>query len=1269
VRALNEYLQANQDGNRRTPLVELMSIDPTDAIPMAGSILTAETVNENAPAVLIHSLGRMVGCYIYGPYTYETLARYSLKFFYTDTGKTSVTIVDLGLNGLPVIQDVSICEMTDGKIAVVYLENDVANHLYRIKYRIVSVLGVESSAGEIDSWSHDLYSNGVSVLYNPAANNYLVVRAGIGTSPNYEIFTKTSTNFVTWGARGVIATVTTTKKLSSPSLMYDPERAKIWLWFTALDDTGSNGEELTNVYSTTSADGTTWGAPAAFTEYDSFDTVGNHGRSVLKSATQMYAMFNEEKKSLIVNYLSDGWEPPLVTSGPGETGIIGNVHFDAATRKLYVTSVGNVGVSVMKVDVDTWSIDEAWSSLNADFHAIFNAKRTCLWPYSQKMAKIGNVSKYTAIGTYQMMPTAFVQILDGDEGSIFRSYAFGAQPTYGITQNVTSSISYPYTNLSLLGIHIDLVSDKVWFLSGAGSDSQGYFAVGYIPFSETGESENFTYTQLFTNASFSHWNANKDIYMKVYPASDMILVYGYNHDGYGPGTGFACIYSLSTGALIKEYSAAGYPNFPALGLTCAEIVGNKLYGGFPYSTAYSQGSNYGMMVLDLATDAVSFQRPTFATVNDYGFNDIKVMDDGRFLISSNIYALVIFDPVANTWLNYNNANNPGWTTPFSDWFYLVEYDETNELVFSGLGDPAAAVYGAIAVSVYGGFKQTQYKIGNYIDGAWSWGERDNMVLDNNIYDLFAAMDDEAGILYAFGVEQITDETSIWWDTEAPAFDFGPFWVRNTDLALKWTVDANPGTLEFTLSHGHLFDPFNLASLYKKYAEKGRKISVRLGELVDGTPRWENQGTYVITERRMSGYQRGQVPTMEITAEDMRTLWQFHGIVASEAYEDDPTDIIEDLLEDFDEVLDAGDFSWPAIDNKTILYHQWMDTPLLDAVYQVLDRYGYFLKIDRDNKISAAKIALDNAVNHIYPSNIQLLKFTPDDTFSDFTNRIIVVGQERTYIEVLYPEERINALNGTCGWWGYKNDFPMYYSDDKSRRARFPRLVVLESASSIAFTMAGGVSEALSFTDPNELYCVITVIGPDLVPALVIAIIAWALFHLVPDLVIGVAEGFIFNIVEGFTIRVGTFLQAVALFVILSILASVGNFQFEIWACPIGYVRRSLQATADDYDGQNTIGKVVTKKIEEPLCYTAADCQMVANHERDVAQAQRKRIKFSKISHLQDEEGDTITIVHPASGQTMDVFITDLTRKYNVPEGPGNEEASCIDEIEGWCLTS
>jgi hypothetical protein len=79
--------------------------------------------------------------------------------------------------------------------------------------------------------------------------------------------------------------------------------------------------------------------------------------------------------------------------------------------------------------------------------------------------------------------------------------------------------------------------------------------------------------------------------------------------------------------------------------------------------------------------------------------------------------------------------------------------------------------------------------------------------------------------------------------------------------------------------------------------------------------------------------------------------------------------------------------------------------------------------------------------------------------------------------------------------------------------------------------------------------------------------------------------------------------------------------------------------------------------------------MVANHERDVAQAQRKRIKFSKISHLQDEEGDTITIVHPASGQTMDVFITDLTRKYSVPEGPGNDEASCIDEIEGWCLTS
>jgi hypothetical protein len=69
----------------------------------------------------------------------------------------------------------------------------------------------------------------------------------------------------------------------------------------------------------------------------------------------------------------------------------------------------------------------------------------------------------------------------------------------------------------------------------------------------------------------------------------------------------------------------------------------------------------------------------------------------------------------------------------------------------------------------------------------------------------------------------------------------------------------------------------------------------------------------------------------------------------------------------------------------------------------------------------------------------------------------------------------------------------------------------------------------------------------------------------------------------------------------------------------------------------------------------------------IIKAQRNGISISKITHLQDEEGDTIRFKHPVSGQAMDVFVTDLTREYTIPKSGIGEEASCIDKIEGWVL--
>jgi len=64
----------------------------------------------------------------------------------------------------------------------------------------------------------------------------------------------------------------------------------------------------------------------------------------------------------------------------------------------------------------------------------------------------------------------------------------------------------------------------------------------------------------------------------------------------------------------------------------------------------------------------------------------------------------------------------------------------------------------------------------------------------------------------------------------------------------------------------------------------------------------------------------------------------------------------------------------------------------------------------------------------------------------------------------------------------------------------------------------------------------------------------------------------------------------------------------------------------------------------------------------VAKCQRRRIKVTKVAHLQDEVGDTITLVHPFSGQSFSLFITNL-RRTMVPA----ESGEFTDEIEGWYI--
>jgi hypothetical protein len=119
---------------------------------------------------------------------------------------------------------------------------------------------------------------------------------------------------------------------------------------------------------------------------------------------------------------------------------------------------------------------------------------------------------------------------------------------------------------------------------------------------------------------------------------------------------------------------------------------------------------------------------------------------------------------------------------------------------------------------------------------------------------------------------------------------------------------------------------------------------------------------------------------------------------------------------------------------------------------------------------------------------------------------------------------------------------------------------------------------------------------------------------------------------------------------------------------LGHERLSIQSSphGDDLVFQAELGKIVEKKIDEPLCISAAQCNEYADYEASIIRYQRDRLKFSKVAHLQDDEGDTLQVIQPYSGIAQKVFVTDLTRKMKIPASP-DDDGYFTDEIEGWLV--
>jgi hypothetical protein len=496
----------------------------------------------------------------------------------------------------------------------------------------------------------------------------------------------------------------------------------------------------------------------------------------------------------------------------------------------------------------------------------------------------------------------------------------------------------------------------------------------------------------------------------------------------------------------------------------------------------------------------------------------------------------------------------------------------------------------------------------------------------------------------------TVENSLVWANTMSDKQLEDYLKESSNLEIQWEVDK-PNKLKFEISHGYLFDPLNYLSLWSIYLKRGRVLTLQLGEKVSDVDYLQAQGKFIVKEAELIYSQK--YPTIKITAEDLRSPWEDTHIIASKYFSGiGPKTTTEQLLVTHGG-LTGSDYNIPTYVDSHDLYHQFIDMKLDEAIQLIMDHFGYFGFVNVNGKFQPRQVKFTGTPDHIY-TGVEIIEFSPDDKYATWTNRIIVTGMSNVYSEVLYELESIKSISGTVGHWGGDKDLTIYYSDDKQRTCRDPRLEIVMSVSEFqVWGIKGGGSEEISGVDKDEHYVIITIEIPDLIGLLIATVAALVALGAV---CYGCDAGTFFSWCGACIFAMITLLN-----IILMILGAVASYSYTVWARPLGHERATFQAQADDIEFQQQLnGKIITEIIDDPFCYAISRCQLVADFELNVAISQRKRLKFKKTGHLMDEIGDILRINHPYSGEEINLLVTKIKRSIKI----GRE---ITDNIEGWRL--
>lgn len=1246
---LDATLKSALDGLNHHPICKIVSTSLASDIPFDGQLFNSQTADETDPDMLVHSTGRLASTFVRSG---------DLYLMYSDEARTTwyeVRIFDnAGISGFSVI-NASLIELSNANIGVVFLARSATyDRLYSM---IIGPIGtVVSAASQIVQETLTSVSLGALSLCETATGFLLAYKyRDVAASPdNYYLYKRTcNTSFASWSSASSITLtgLISTRDKDHPELFRNQAGA-IYLFFDYLDDYVDPNERRNIFYVISSDEGATWTIPAALTSYGDFSASAVSPSVSEKTNGDIVIAYHAQISVLKIGSSTTGY---CTSSGETTDNHITDIFYIASSNKVYI--VGGAAATntdallrVLVIDVATWTIEKCYKQ---DGSPGWNAR----WSSDG----MNYTQQATAAGDYlAIISKSRDIILINTQTDTIVEYHLQSSALYGYTKNVsgfTLGVYHDYCQ-----IYLDATTDRLYlFFHGEYATAEKY-QLCWIDITETAD----PITGLYT--------IHELIAPTYYPTGGSIA---YDHDatihfnltedkvvfsvrGWTAGAkGFVRVHVLSTGSLYKTYIIDTNVGFPRRGIMWTVLHNDMLYGNVEYESGYGQEERRGLCLINMSSDTITFERPTVATVNDYGLADLRVVDSGINILMASYYGVLFYSIVDKTWNVFNNDNVQGMFTDAEDFVPRLAYNESTGMVFTSHCYLQSYPYDKnfIAFVTTGNMSLGKYIPATLSGGSYSFGTESDLHLYRGGENLTIAYDAN-NVLWNIWTQVDTSlEKSLMWDRDNFNPDISDYILAGSAVTLNWEV-GKTAKASFTLSRADLFDVSNSMSIYAPIFKKGRIVEVSLGETIGGVDYWQAQGQFVVCATRVD-YRRTAHPVIEIESEDRSVMWSEMMVTATTGYRNAAlSDIMDDILQDI-AGLTVADYSIPSLTNGHTLYIQWIDTDLAAIIEDICQHFGVFAHWQVDGTWTLVPIDLDAAVAHDYTTaQSKILNFGPDDRYSSFINQIRVICEGQDFLEVLWDEERITQLSGVVGFWTKQETHTVYYSDDRARTVRYPRLDIIQSIndfSPLISLLGGQGDEYIQSTAEDETYCIVKIEAPNR------AIYAFAFAAAIA----GFGAAALYCEVR-FYCGVSIMLTNLALSAFIQVVTAVANFKYDIWGQPIGHEKQTYQATADDTELQQQLGgQVVSQHFNDALSYTVAHCQMVADQEIAVVSAQRNRITFDKVAHLQDEIGDIIKISHPISSQAVDVFVAKLKRSFVRPPIGGQGQFS--DGIEGWRL--